>query len=163
MTRMQLRAILAAFVTLLFIVPSTAAYAGPAQAPSRVDQKAVGTQASICMDKYYDQYPTGQLHIYWNTDCNSTPICSYGDDDNNYATTPGCSGTNDNTASSVLNLGYDNGSYQDVLLYRLSGYGGGYICVPNGGWIQNLADRTFSDGVNADNRISSHRWATYRC
>ncbi len=62
-------------------------------------------------------------------------------------------------ASSLINNGYPGG-LDDVRLYRDINYRGPSICLRNGDSFVDLSvgRERFSDGTNANDRISSHKW-----
>ncbi|MER6663022.1 hypothetical protein ABT256_00615 [Amycolatopsis japonica] len=130
------------------------ASAEPSALPS--DAQVAGAQADLCASKVTS---SGYVHIYWNTGCNSQPICSTTGDDSNYGNSQGCAGDDDNRATSLLNNGY-SGGLDDVRFYRLADHGGGSVCVGNQQYVSNLANWSFTSGINADNRISSHKWVS---
>ncbi|GAA3535830.1 hypothetical protein GCM10022222_19360 [Amycolatopsis ultiminotia] len=125
------------------------AAAGPAGAHS------AGAKADVCAGKTAN---SGYVHIYSGTGCDGKPICSMLGNDSNYGNTKGCSGKDDNSASSLLNNGTAGGGDTSVRFYRLADYQGGSICLGYHQYATNLANWTFTNGTNADNRISSHKW-----
>ena len=67
-----------------------------------------------------------------------------------------CGNMNDKT-SSVWNNAYA-GRPDAVRVYENDRFGGGSMCISRGEMISNLAHRQLSNGANANDRISSHRW-----
>ncbi|MET8216190.1 peptidase inhibitor family I36 protein [Streptomyces hirsutus] len=61
-------------------------------------------------------------------------------------------------ATSVMNRGF-TGGLDHVAFYENSGFGGGHACLAPGElYADNLTDNRFTNGVNANDTISSHRW-----
>ncbi|MEW2551291.1 hypothetical protein ACWGRF_21190 [Streptomyces zhihengii] len=123
---------------------------------------ATAQAAAGCADNY-DVATSGNVYAYWNQFCEghigNTP--SY---DSDWGNSSGpFQGSDDNRATSLLHKGT---SGQAVAFYRLSGYGGGHICLTKGEqYASTLVDNNdpyakdrFTNGDPADNRISSHRW-----
>jgi hypothetical protein len=63
----------------------------------------------------------------------------------------------DNCASSVFN----NGQHCNLTFYDGINYTGAYYNLPRGSYLANMTLDRMSDGQNANDRISSHRWCTF--
>ncbi|MBB4687113.1 hypothetical protein [Amycolatopsis jiangsuensis] len=129
---------------------------GLASAEPTAAAAPAGARADVCASKVAN---SGYVHTYSGTGCDGKPICSMLGNDSDYGNSKGCSGKDDNSASSLLNNGTAaGGNDTSVRFYRLAGYGGGSICLGYHQYASNLANWTFTNGTNADNRISSHKW-----
>ena len=93
----------------------------------------------------------GYMYAWENLDCGGAQLIA----------TPGNSdwwvGSQDR-ATSVMNRGYV-GSLDHVKFYEHAGHGGGYSCLAPGElYADNLTDNRLSNGVSANDTISSHKW-----
>ncbi|WP_327092532.1 hypothetical protein OIE66_18405 [Nonomuraea sp. NBC_01738] len=141
--------------------------AAPTDGVDEPGEDAISTQAySVCRKKAGDIWEDGKVHIYWNTDCNSRPICSATGDDQNYGNSTGCQGSDDNRASSVLNTGYSSADW-DIVEFRRhppgSTFTANFFCLKPRDYIENLKNINWKtpwgmtdDDVN--NSISAHLW-----
>jgi hypothetical protein len=63
----------------------------------------------------------------------------------------------DNCASSV----YNHGDNCNLTFYDGINYTGAYYNLPRGSYLARMTQDRMSDGGNANDRISSHRWCTF--
>ncbi|KAF0649290.1 MULTISPECIES: peptidase inhibitor family I36 protein [Streptomyces] len=108
------------------------------------------TTGAICDSKWGPR--NGNMYAWEHYDCQGTLLIS----------TPGNSswwGTSaQDKATSVMNRGY-TGSLAVVKFYEHVNHGGGHGCLlPGELYADNLTDNRLSNGVGANDRISSHKW-----
>ncbi|QNP68155.1 hypothetical protein IAG44_00840 [Streptomyces roseirectus] len=136
--------------TLGLTVPVTAAQAAPAaQARVLADCSPAGVN--------------GRVYAWRDANCSGLLGSTEGNDANWGNSSGAFQGSDDNSATSVANNGYTGG--RDVVaFYRLTGgsdaWAGGYLCVGPGVALRDLRGYTFTNGDNANDRISSHEWVT---
>jgi hypothetical protein len=125
---------------------------------------AAGTAAQAalpCNDKWPGR--NGYMYAWSGKDCGGTLLGSTQGSDSDWGNGAGpFQGSDDNSASSLMNAGYF-GDNEVLAVYRLTGHQHqeGYGCLlPGEYFASDLSGDVFQNGGYKviDNRISSHRW-----
>ena len=97
--------------------------------------------------------------------CTGYRSCSWTGNDQWYGDTPASGGGNCNDmATSAWNNGFPE-TYEDVILSKHINYGAPTILLCRGDYLLNMSLDHWTDGTNANNSASSHKWTVdwFRC
>ncbi|MDN3265788.1 peptidase inhibitor family I36 protein [Streptomyces sp. CSDS2] len=141
MRKLVLAAAALGLTALSIAVPTTAAQAGES------DIAGAG-----CDSKWGPR--NGIMYAWQDLDCQGPLLVTASGNSANWG-----EAANDR-ATSVMNRGYTGG--RDVVkFYEHANYGGGHGCLKPGElYADNLTDNRLSNGVGANDTISSHQWVT---
>ncbi|MDK1344686.1 peptidase inhibitor family I36 protein [Streptomyces sp. 378] len=104
----------------------------------------------VCNSKWGPR--NGNMYAWQDLDCGGTLLIATPGNSSNWGTA-----ANDK-ATSVMNRGY-TGGLDHVAFYQNDNYGGGHACLAPGElYADNLTDNRFTNGVNVNDNITSHRW-----
>ncbi|CAM5745673.1 hypothetical protein STAFG_6436 [Streptomyces afghaniensis 772] len=117
---------------------------------------ATSAQASTACDSFWSGAVPGYVHAFHNADCGhyfgraDSHDADWGDNAGAFR------GGDDDAATSVLSKA---SAGLAAKLHERPGYGGGHLCLePSEAYVHDLAGKTFSNGTDANDNISSHRW-----
>ncbi|WP_432250246.1 peptidase inhibitor family I36 protein [Streptomyces sanyensis] len=118
--------------------------------PATTVQAAESVAAGpVCNSKWGPR--NGRVYAWQDLDCTGALLISTAGNSSWW-------GAGNDKATSVMNRGYV-GSLDHVKFYEHINHGGGYSCLAPGElYADNLTDNRLSNGVGANDTITSHRW-----
>lgn len=118
--------------------------------PATTAQATGGSTASALCDSKWGPR-NGNMYAWEHINCDGAQLIVASGNSNWW-------GGSQDRASSVMNRGY-TGNLEVVKFYEHANHGGGHACLlPGELYADNLTDNRLSNGVGANDTISSHKW-----